>query len=200
MIATAVAVAFVVFSCKGKKEPPERLDFSKVPVQTINDMFAVQSNNGALAYRMEADRMLRFDEDSCSYETFPDGLKVYGYTEDGLLETFIMSDNAIHMQYKNRNDEYWEATGNVVIQNLIKQETMETDSLFWDQKTNEIYTECYVRMYSADGFMQGYGMRSDDKARHAVIKKPFNSYGVVVQDTTRVVIDSVNFIGPFLKK
>lgn len=55
-------------------------------------------------------------------------------------------------------------------------------------------------MYSPSGFMQGTGMRSDDKARDAIIKKPFNSYSVVVQDTTAIIIDSVNFIGPFLKK
>jgi len=48
--------------------------------------------------------------------------------------------------------------------------------------------------------MQGYGMRSDELARSIAIYKPFNSYGVVVQDSTKVVIDSVNFIGPLLKK
>ena len=49
--------------------------------------------------------------------------------------------------------------------------------------------------------MQGFGMRSDDMARNAIIQRPFNSYSVVEQDTTKVVLDSVNFIGPFpLKK
>ena len=49
--------------------------------------------------------------------------------------------------------------------------------------------------------MQGFGMRSDDMARNAIIQRPFNSYGVVEQDSTKVVLDSVNFIGPFpLKK
>jgi len=52
-------------------------------------------------------------------------------------------------------------------------------------------------MYSSAGYMQGFGMRSDDMARNAIIQRPFNSYGVVEQDTTKVVLDSVNFIGPF---
>ena len=77
---------------------------------------------------------------------------------------------------------------------------METDTLYWDQATEEIYTDCYVRMYSPSGFMQGYGMRSDQKARNSIILRPFNSYGVVVKDSTVVMIDSVNFIGPFVKK
>ena len=54
-------------------------------------------------------------------------------------------------------------------------------------------------MYSPDGFMQGYGMRADDHARNSILRKPFNSYGVTAQDSTIVVIDSVNFIGAFPK-
>ena len=37
------------------------------------------------------------------------------------------------------------------------------------------------------------------KPEFFIILKPFNSYGVVVQDTTRVEVDSINFIGPLLK-
>ena len=80
------------------------------------------------------------------------------------------------------------------------EETMETDTLYWDRGKKEIFTDCYVRLFSNDGFMQGYGMRSDEMARDVVLYKPFNSFAVVVQDTTKVIIDSVNFVGPLLKK
>jgi hypothetical protein len=55
-------------------------------------------------------------------------------------------------------------------------------------------------MYSPDGFMQGYGMESDQRARSTILFKPFNNYAIVVKDSTQVLIDSVNFIGPFQKK
>lgn len=200
-MATALAVAFVVYSCKGKLGEADSLDLSSVPLQTIDNMFAVQTKNGIVGMRMEADLMERFDNDSCSRETFPKGLAVYAYTEDGLLETTIFSDNAIHETKKDREgSESWSAFGNVTVQNVIKQETMETDTIYWDRAKGEIYTDCYVRMASPDGFMQGYGMRSDERARNSIILRPFNSFGVVVQDTTAVLIDSVNFIGPFLEK
>ena len=57
-----------------------------------------------------------------------------------------------------------------------------------------------MKIYSPDGFMQGYGMESDQRARDHILFRPFNSYGIVVQDTTEVVLDTVNFIGPLLKK
>ena len=199
-MATAAAVAFLLFSCKGKLDEAAQIDLKSVPLQTIDNMFAVQTRNGVIVMRLEADLMERFENDTASRETFPKGIAVYSYTDEGLLETTIYSDNALHETAKPGGEELWAAYGNVVIQNVIKQETMETDSLYWDQGKGEIWTDCYIRMYSPDGFMQGYGMRSDDKARNSIILRPFNSFGVVVQDTTVVMIDSVNFIGPFPKK
>ena len=199
MMATATAVAFVVFSCKGKLGEAAALDLSETPVQIVADMFIVQTENSGLQMRAEAPLMEKYERDTLSYELFPKGFFVYGYTDEGLLETRITSDNARHLKY-NDGRESWEAFGNVVVQNLIKQETMETDTLYWDQKEEKIYTHCYVKMYSPQGFMQGYGMESDQRARDSRIFNPFNSYGIVAQDTTEVVIDSVNFIGPLLKK
>ena len=199
-MATAAAVAFVVFSCKGKLGEAEAIDLSETPVQTVSDMFIVQTENSGLQMRAEAPLMEKYEKgDTLSYELFPEGFNVFGYTEEGLLETRITSDNARHLKYKDGR-ETWEAFGNVVVQNLIKQETMETDTLYWDQKEEKIYTHRYVKMYSPQGFMQGYGMESDQRARDSRLFNPFNSYGIVAQDTTEVVIDTVNFIGPILKK
>ena len=200
MMATAAAVAFVVISCKGKLGEAAAIDLSETPVQTVTDMFIVQTENSGLQMRAEAPLMEKYERgDSLSYELFPEGFNVFGYTDEGLLETRITSDNARHLKYKDGR-ETWEAFGNVVVQNLIKQETMETDTLYWDQKEEKIYTHRYVKMYSPQGFMQGYGMESDQRARDSKLFNPFNSYGIVAQDTTEVVIDTVNFIGPLLKK
>ena len=197
MIATAAAVAFVVYSCKGKLAETDAKLLEETPLQTVDGMFVVHSENGKLQMRMEADIMERYQNDSVAYEKFPSGFSVFAYTEEGLLETLIISDNAQHFKF-NDGRESWEAFGNVVVKNLIKNEVMETDTLYWDQKNERIYTPCYVKMYSPSGFMQGYGMESDQRARNSIIYRPFNSYGIVVRDSTEVLIDSVNFIGPLL--
>ena len=198
MIATALAVAFVVYSCTSDLGEAAVLKIDETPVQSVRNMFIVQSENGKIQMRASADLMQKYERDTLSYELFPEGFSVYGYTDDGLLETEIVADNAKHTKYEDGR-ETWEAFGNVVVKNLIKEEVMETDTLYWDQKNEKIYTHCYVKMYSPDGFMQGYGMESDQRARNSIIFNPFNSYGIVVQDSTAVKIDSVNFIGPLLK-
>ncbi|MBR2162900.1 MAG: LPS export ABC transporter periplasmic protein LptC [Bacteroidales bacterium] len=199
MIATATAVAFVVYSCKGKLAEADEIRLGETPVQTVDDMFIVQTENSVMKLRAEAPLMERYENDTLSYELFPKGISVYGYTEEGMLETEIVADNARHLKFKDGR-ETWEAFGNVVVTNLINQEIMETDTLYWDQKNERIYTHCYVRMYSPDGFAQGYGMQSDQRARDTELFNPFNNYAITTQDSTKVVIDSVNFIGPLLKK
>ena len=199
MMATAMAVAFVVYSCKGKLGEAETLDLKETPVQVVDDMFIVQSDNGMIKMRAEAPRMEKYERgDTLDFEFFPEGFFVYGFDENGKLETEIVADNARHLKYDDGR-ESWEAFGNVVVKNLINQEVMETDTLYWDQENEKIYTHCYIRMYSPDGFMQGYGMESDQRARNSIIFNPFNSYGIVVQDSTKVTIDSINFIGPIKK-
>ena len=199
MTATAAAVAFVVYSCKGKLAEAESIKLAETPVQTVEGMFVVQTENSIMKMRGEAPLMERYENDSLSYELFPKGISVFGYTEDGMLETEITANNARHLKFKDGR-ESWEAFGDVVVRNLINQETMETDTLYWDQKNERIYTHCYVRMYSPDGFAQGYGMESDQRARDTELFRPFNNYAIMGQDSTKVVIDSVNFIGPMLKK
>ena len=194
-------IASFVVSCKAGLAEADRLNLANTPLQSVDDMFAVRTKNGTVTMRMEAPRMEHYVTDTNSYDIFPKGLSVYGYNDDGLLETVIVSNNAKHVTSKvSGKEDIWSAFGNVVIHNVIKLETMETDTIYWDQKAKEIWTDCYIKMYSGSGFMQGYGMRSDEMARNSIILRPFDSYGYVEQDTTKVVIDTVNFIGPLLKK
>jgi len=200
MMATAFAVAIVVYSCKSKMGEAEPLDLESTPLQVVDSMYIVQTENGKVQMRVFASKMERYDTPNNSYENFPEGIQVYAYQDDGVLESTIVAREAYHENKKKGEDDIWKAFGNVVVKNVVNHETMETDTLYWDRKAQEIYTDCYIRMYSPKGFMQGYGMRSDERARNAILLRPFNGYGVVVEDSTKVIIDTANFIGPLLKK
>lgn len=199
LTATALAVAFVVYSCNRKLEESQKENIQGKPVQVVSNMFVVQTENGSLKMRMEADRMERYETDTLSFELFPEGLSVFSYEETGKLESTIFADQARHLKFKDGRED-WQAFGNVHIRNEIKNETMITDTIYWDRENELIYTDCYVKMFSKDGMMQGYGMRSDQRANNTILLKPFDGYGVVVQDSTKVIIDTANFIGPLRKK
>ncbi len=202
MLAITAVIASSFVSCRRSADVDESYDFNSKPVQSITGVFSVQSENGKVQLRMEADLMEHYETPEMDYDSFPLGIAVFAYTEDGLLESVVVADNAMHKVPKGssgESDEVWEAFGNVVLHNVLNKQTMETDTLYWDRSSHEVYTDCYVKIYSPDGFMQGYGMRSDDRMKNARLDNNFNSYVYVQRDTSEVVIDSVNFIGPLLK-
>lgn len=196
--AAFVAAALTLAACGDKLREADRIDSAQTPVQTVENMFAVQTENGTVKQRMESPRMERYDLDTAGVEFFPTGVTVYGYNEEGLLETMITARQGRHVTPKKSSNETWSAFGNVQVRNLIKQETMLTDTIYWDREKSEIYTDCYVQLISPDGMMQGVGMRSDDRARNAVLYNTFDSYGYTSSDTTKTQFDAINFIGPLL--
>lgn len=191
-----IVTTITISSCAKKLAKVEGLDIAAKPMQQIDNMYATQTENGKMKMRMEAPRMEKFQKtDDDSYDDFPSGFKVFGYNDEELLETEIVSDKARHTTTKG--NEKWAAFGNVVIRNYINGQRIETDTLYWDQEKKMIYTDCYVKLFSPEGFMQGYGLESDERARNAVLLRPFDSYGIINRDTTAVsYIDSANFIGP----
>ena len=196
-VAAVFSAATVVNSCKSELGEAKKINLDETPSQVVEGIFHIQSQNGLLQLRVEADRMERYVNDSVSYEIFTVGFDVFAYNEEGLLKTEITSLNAMHSK-SDEDGEKWEAYGDVVVKNIIKGERMETDTLYWDRDNERIYTDCYVRMYSPSGFMQGYGIISDQRARNSKILRPFDNFVIINNDSTKTYIDSVNFIGPIL--
>ena len=174
-VAAVLSAATVVNSCKSELGEAKKINLDETPSQVVEGIFHIQSQNGLLQLRVEADRMERYVNDSVSYEIFPEGFNVFVYNEEGLLETEITSLNAMHSK-SDEDGEKWEAYGDVVVKNIIKGE--------W--------------MYSPSGFMQGYGIISDQRARNSKILRPFDNFAIINNDSTKTYIDSVNFIGPIL--
>ena len=194
-MAVALAAAVLLFACS--KPETSDINFEEVPVQVVHDLQILQTEGGEATMRMHAPVMQKFyfykDSLQQSYEFYPDGFFVDAYTENGELETTIVSQQARHVTTEGR--ESWSAFGDVVIINHIKGEKMETDTLYWNRAEKKIYTDCYVRLTSDSGLMQGYGMTSDDRARNSVILRPFDWYAVE-RDSTYAYIDTMNFMGP----
>ena len=59
-----IAVAFVVFGCGGKLKEADKINLAETPVQVVNDMFAVNTENGLVKQRFESDVMLKFVTDT----------------------------------------------------------------------------------------------------------------------------------------
>ena len=198
IVAATFVVATILFSCKDDLPITEPIDAEKVPTHIILEMSLEQSSAAKTKMRVYAPIMENFSKSNPPYEIFSKGINVKAFTSDGLLETEITAKKARHINSPDKDQ--WEAYGDVVINNYIKGETIETDTIYWDKSNKRIFTHCFVKLKSPSIFMQGYGMESDELARNATILRPFDSYGIIKRDSTEVIyVDTVNFIGPILK-
>lgn len=198
-IIATTAVAIMLLSCSGSGDG--ELDLTKLPVQEASDLNIIQTKNGNSSMRMSAPKMERYDytigDSTVAYEIYPEGFYVSAYTEDGELETTIVAKQAKHVTVPG--NESWSAFGDVVVNNYIRGQRLETDTIYWNREAQQIYTDCYVKLSSDAGMMQGYGLTSDERARNSIIHKPFDSYSVM-KDSTDVYVDTANFVGPLPKK
>lgn len=197
MVVSYLLAAITLFlSCSDEIPTIGDISINETPDQIVHNMEASKKENGKISMRMAAPMMEKYNiSKDTTYELFPKKFAVYGYNLNGDLETEITSEFAKHSIYGK--NETWAAYGNVLINNHIKGEKIFTDTIYWNKEKNRIYTDCYVKIYSPDGLMQGYGLDSDDRARNAVLLKPFDSYSIVKNDSTsKFYLDTANFIGP----
>jgi LPS export ABC transporter protein LptC len=196
-VAVTLVVATLLFSCNEDLATTDSIDLSTVPTQIIEDMVLDQTKAGKLSMRVCAPLMESYTRKIPPYDIFPQGMNIKAFTPEGLLETEITAKEARHL--KGPSQDKWEAYGDVVINNYIKGETIQTDTIYWDRTAKKIFTHCYVQLKSPTMYMQGYGMESDDLARNAIILKPFDSFSIIKDSTEVLYIDTVNFVGPLLK-
>jgi LPS export ABC transporter protein LptC len=65
----------------------------------------------------------------------------------------IKANYAIYYEKK----QLWEARNQVVAENLVNHDKLETEQMFWDQKEEKIYSEKFTRLTNSDGISYGEG-------------------------------------------
>ncbi|MFQ8804780.1 MAG: hypothetical protein ACLR8Y_06205 [Alistipes indistinctus] len=77
------------------------------------------------------------------------------------------------------NQQLWEAKGNVVATNAQGQK-LETEQLFWNQKSKRIYSNVDSKVTQKDGVILGEGFESDEQFQDFIFRRP---KGKVAVDT-----------------
>lgn len=142
---------------------PRTTNVTELPAQETDKLRITYSFNGKIRYHITTPQVLNYKDTDEPYDEFPQGGFVEIFNDSLLLETTIFAKYAIHY---TQPDELWVATDSVVVHNLVKGQSLYTDTLYWDIKKKEIYTDCYVKVVTPDMIMPGEnGMRSDEQFR-----------------------------------
>ena len=99
----------------------------------------------------------------------PKGITITSYTEDGQPQSRLTADYAISYE----NEMRMEASKNVVITDLIKNESIETEQIIWDKKRRRIFSNVEVCQKKADGTVNyGDGFDADERFTKYSVRNP----------------------------
>lgn len=169
-IAALIAGAAILFSACGKNDIAKIQAFStpeNLPIQEATNFETLSTDSGQVRYSMKAPKLLRYETDGQSYFEFPEGINIVKYDANKKITSTLSADYAKQFLKDNR----WEAKNNVILTN-IQGDSLKTEHLIWDEKSEKIETEEFVKIIRKDQVITGIGLTSDQDMLNWKIKNP----------------------------
>ncbi len=155
----------MLFSCQGKKSV-EEVNLETTITQQCDTLTMVYTKNGRKDYRFLTPLMERYELARDPYMEFRYGVNIITFDSLGGDASSLRADYAIY--YEKR--ELWEARGNVVATGEGGR-TLYTQQLFWDQKTDKVYSNVDCKVVDGDDVIVGEGFESDSQFHNWVIRE-----------------------------
>jgi LPS export ABC transporter protein LptC len=150
-----VLIAGMAVSCENKIPTIPKSDLLTLPTTTARNFTTMLYDSGQIQLNLSAPLMEMYDNLDPPYTEFKSGIKVLLY--DG-KESTQAKVTAKYAKCTNKN--LWELRDSVVVLN-DKNESLETEILYWDQEKDKIYTDRFVKITSEDQITNGIGFESD---------------------------------------
>lgn len=142
-------------------------DRAAMAVLEASDVTTIISDSGVVRYRIKAQTWKVYDKADTPYWEFPDGIYLEKFNTELEPDASIESDYAFYNEPAQR----WMLRGNVKAMNL-EGEQFETPLLFWDQKSESIYSDSSIVITREASIIQGVGFRSNQEMTKYTILSP----------------------------
>lgn len=138
---------------------------SSFPVETIKDCEIIYSDSSKVRVLLNAAVMNRYNDEK-NYLELKDGLRVQFFDEKGKKESELLSDYAII----DEENDIMQAEKNVVVRN-VNGDVLETETLNWSQKKQEIFTDDFIKITTQNEVIFGQGLVSNQNFTKYTINK-----------------------------
>ena len=157
-------ILLILFSSCSKnniKKIEENYDGPLIEIKDLNTFF---TDSAQVRFKLKSVLYQVFDEGE---EIYPKGLymDIYSRNSDLIIATF----EANHV-IKYENENYYKATGNVVLFNIETGDELRTEELYWYPNDEKFLTEKFVTIKTGDEIHSGEGMESN---------QDFSSYEII---------------------
>lgn len=166
--ALLLGAAIFFYSCENDIEKIKAFSSSEnLPILEAHNFETLYTDSGQVRFSLKTPKLLRFENEGIEYLEFPEGMKLVKYDANKNIVSSLTADYAKQFI----KDQKWEAKNNVVATNE-KGDTLKTEYLIWEEKTEKIYTDEFVRIIRPDQIITGIGFTSDQALENWRIKNP----------------------------
>lgn len=192
-IVVSTIVMLFLFSACAKEQPMTSAITNRdsVPIMITHDVSSYISDSGVVRYKIITEEWKVFDRLDPSHWSFEQGIYLERFDDSLNVEAVIVADTA----YYYDKQELWELRGDVHIEN-IQDEQFDTQLLFWNQKSERVYSDRYIRIRQQKRIITGVGFTSNQDFTDYTIKQtqgifPIKDEQKTSADTVVVVSDTI---------
>ncbi|MFZ9661468.1 MAG: LPS export ABC transporter periplasmic protein LptC [Chitinophagaceae bacterium] len=162
-------LVFSLPSCKKKPVAIKKLAGKELNVDVANTVDAYMSNGGKMKARLRAPQMLSFSDSTFRIE-FPNTMHVDFFNDSSVIES----------QLDSRTGMYYESQAKVFLKDSVRVfnitgDTLYANELWWDQRSQEFYTDKPVRIHRPTMIMIGVGLKAPQDFKMFEVYKITNS-------------------------
>lgn len=160
-IVLATIVMLLLFpSCGGKQKAVGEAitERDSLPMMQTMGVTTLISDSGVTRYRVNTEEWQVFDRKTPPYWAFERGIYLEQFDSIFDIEASIKADTA----YYYNKDRLWKLVGNVDIQNR-KGERFNTELLYWNEATQKVYSDKFIRIQQPDRVITGHGFDSNQQ-------------------------------------
>ncbi len=153
-----VSVFFLVFvlavSCRESVDVGA-LEVYDGPIKSAVDVHLIQSDSAVIRSDIKAPKQLEFANGNLE---FPEGIDITFYEKDGTIGTTMRADRGYYL----KSEDLYKGVGDVRVENLLEDQKLQAEELFWNPTSKKIYTETFVTVQDKQTLFNGTGMESDE--------------------------------------
>jgi LPS export ABC transporter protein LptC len=152
------------FSCRVATQNPDKQVKYTGPIMETANVQTLYSDSARIKIKLNAPLQQQFENGDGVY---PKGIDLAFLDDNGKIETTLRAN---YGKYDKNTDSY-HVRGNVVVKNIAKEETLNTEELRWDKQKQRIHTDKFVKIRTADEILTGTGLvANQDFSRYKILK------------------------------
>jgi len=149
--------ACFVIACTSQEEKAIVMEErNNMPLETGKNVLITYTDSGYTKAKVFAPYLERFATNERNETIMKKGITAYFYNKNGKVDSFLKSKYAIRYDREKKMI----ARNDVVLVN-IKGDTLNTEELIWDEVTQKIHSEKYIRITTPDEIIMGDGFESN---------------------------------------